>query len=78
MSSFDKIAVGAALLLIGISLLNPGGLIIGAILGVSLLVAVYGGKYLLQLEKSRRMGERAPSMRDKIAGAQDDDGGWRR
>lgn len=81
MTAFDKVVVAVALLLVGVSFLAPGGLIIGLTLGVALLVAVYGGKYLLQLEMSRRMGEKAPrerGIRDKIAGGSDGDKRWNR
>lgn len=81
MSAFDKLMVAAALILISISLLNPGGLFVGLFLGIGLLAAVYGGRYLLQLEQSRRMGERAGNhgVRDRIAGnSGSDEGRWNR
>lgn len=65
----DKVVLVAAVLLIGISFLNPGGLITGLTLGLLALVAWYGGKYLMQLEQSRRMGEKShPGIRERIAG----------
>ena len=80
MSTFDKLAVGGAVLLVGISLLSPGGFVVGLTLGILLLVATFGGKYLLQLEQSRRFGEKAgPSMRDRLGGNDGDgEGGWSR
>lgn len=68
-SPFDKVVVAGALFLIAISFLRPGGLITGVILGGFALVAWYGGKYLMQLEQSRRMGEKShPGIRERIAG----------
>jgi len=80
MGAFDKVVVVAALLLISISLLNPGGLVVGLTLGALLLVGAYGGKYLMRLEQSRRMGEKSnPTVRERIAGDDSNsEGGWRR
>lgn len=82
MSAVDKLIAAAAMLLIAISLLNPGGLIVGLTLAVVLLGVWYGGRYLLDMEKSRRMGERAglkeQSFRERIAGGDDDNSRWNR
>ena len=74
MSYADTIVVGIAVLLFAVSLLNPGGAIVGAGLALFLVVAWFGGKYLLELETYRRMGERSGSYRDKLAGTESDDG----
>lgn len=58
MSGFDKLVwIIAAVILIPI-LLSPAGWAFGAVLAVAWLVTAYGGRYLLQLEKQRRQGER--------------------
>lgn len=78
MSWADTVVVIVALLVMLVSLLNPGGFFVGALLALAILAAWFGGQYLLELEKSRRMGERSGSYRDKFAGREDDDGKWRR
>lgn len=81
MSLLDKVVWALALLLVAVSFVSPGGLIIGLLLAVLLLVAVYGGRYFLQLEQSRRMGEKAPresSLRDRIAGSDSGKDRWDR
>lgn len=58
MSGFDKVVwVIAALFLLPV-LLTPAGLAFGVALAIAWLVAAYGGRYLLDLEKHRREGER--------------------
>lgn len=80
MTVADKVVVGIAGALILVSFLNPGGLFFGMLLGVLLLAAWFGGKYLLELEKSRRMGERSDPLRKRMAGSEENDGEsrWRR
>lgn len=78
MSYADNAVILVATVLLGISLLNPGGGVVGGMLAVFLLAAWFGGKYLLELEKSRRMGERSNTFRDRFAGSDDEKDKWSR
>lgn len=78
MSHADTVVVLVATGLLLISLLNPGGMVVGALLAVGVVVAWFGGKYLLELEKSRRMGERSNSFRDRFAGSEEEKDKWSR
>lgn len=56
---FEKIAwVIAAILLLPV-LVNPASWLVALALALAVLAVYYGGRYLLDLEKQRRMGERA-------------------
>lgn len=55
------VATGAVVILLPV-LLSPVGWPIAALLIVAWAVVVYGVDYYLDLEKSRRMGERAQSF----------------
>lgn len=56
--SFDKVVwIVAALLLVPV-LLSPAGWAFGLFLALAWLATAYGGRYLLDLEKQRRQGER--------------------
>lgn len=58
MSGFDKIVlVGAVLLLLPV-LITPAGWAFGLALALGWIATWYGGRYLLDLEKQRRQGER--------------------
>jgi amino acid permease len=61
-SVFDWVVWGVvALLLIPVAL-NPAGWLAGLLLVGAWLVVTYGGREYLELEKSRRQGERAKAL----------------
>jgi hypothetical protein len=57
-SLFEKIAWTVALLVLLPVLINPASWIVAILLAIAVLVSFYVGRYLLDLEKQRRMGER--------------------
>jgi len=58
MSLADKLIWTIAIVLLLPVLASPAGWTFGVALAVGWLIAAYGGKYLLDLEKHRREGER--------------------
>lgn len=58
MSGFDKAALLIAALFLIPVLATPAGWAFGLALAIAWLVVAYGGRYLLDLEKHRREGER--------------------
>lgn len=82
MKLLDALTLALVVVLIGVSFLNPAGLVVGLVLAAVVVLARYGIPYALRLEESRRMGEKARGdgwrarMRDSDS---DGDGrGWRR
>lgn len=58
MSGFDKVVWLIAVALLLPVLATPAGWAFGIALAIAWLIAAYGGRYLLDLEKHRREGER--------------------
>jgi hypothetical protein len=58
MSFWDYLIWGVAGLLLLPALVTPAGAAFAVVLAVGWLAVTYGGKYLLDLEKQRRQGER--------------------
>lgn len=69
-STFDKVALGGAVLLLLPALLTPAGWLFAAILALLWLITLYGGRYALEVEKERRKGERGRirQIRDQSRG----------
>ena len=58
MSAFDKVVlVGLVVILLPV-LITPAGWAFALLLGIGWIAVTYGGRYLLDLEKQRRQGER--------------------
>lgn len=57
--TFDKVVWGVALLLAIPVLLSPAGWLFASIVILIWVALAYGGRELLEIEKSRREGERA-------------------
>lgn len=57
-SVFETIAWILAIILLVPVLINPAGWLVAVVLAGAVLLIYYGGRYLLDLEKQRRMGER--------------------
>lgn len=58
MSSFDKLVLLVAAILAIPILITPAGWLFGVILVVGWIATAYGARYLLDLERYRRQGER--------------------
>lgn len=58
MSIFDGVVWGVAAVLLVPVLLSPVGWIVGAVVALAWILGAYGGRYLLQVERERRQGER--------------------
>lgn len=60
-TGFDKVVLAVAGLLLLPVLISPAGWGFGFFLVLAWIVSAYGGRYLLDLEKQRRQGERGMS-----------------
>jgi hypothetical protein len=58
MRDFDKLVWGVVALIFLPVLITPAGWAFAAIIATGWVVVTYGGRYLLDLEKQRRQGER--------------------
>lgn len=58
MSGFDKVVWAVVIVILLPVLISPAGWAFALVLAFVWLVATYGGRYLLDLEKQRRQGER--------------------
>lgn len=56
--TFDKIVLGIALLILIPVLLSPAGWFFAVVLAVLWILAAYGTRWALGVEKARRTGER--------------------
>lgn len=58
MTGFDKVVWSVVLLIMIPVLITPAGWAFALVLAGAWVTAMYGGRYLLDLEKQRRQGER--------------------
>lgn len=67
MSTFDKVVWLLVALVFAPVLITPAGWMFATVVATIVVVASYGGRYLLDLEKQRRQGERgaARKIRDR-------------
>lgn len=62
MSGFDKVVWAVVALILLPVLITPAGWAFALILAFVWLLATYGGRYALEVEKQRRQGERGMAL----------------
>jgi membrane protein implicated in regulation of membrane protease activity len=70
MSAFNYVVGAVALVILIPVLMTPAGWVAGVALAVVWVVGAYFGRYVLQVEKARRTGERGAAARVRNRGGE--------